>query len=174
VPGFEECPVLNTTWEGANTFCDFFGLRLPTEAEWEFAARGGNRSKGTAYSGSDSIQLVGWYDKNSGNRTHPAGTLMQNELGLFDMTGNVWEWCLDWDAPYDSTSQTDPKGPAEGRFRIYRGGCWLSAAIHCTNDFRCTGDGDYHGITHNGFRCARDGEGQGSWFIAINVMIKYF
>ena len=97
-------------------------FRLPTEAEWEYAARGGNRSHNYLYSGSDDINAVAWWKDNSGDKLHPVGTKRPNELGLYDMTGNVYEWCSDWQEPYQSGAQTNPKGPQTGRCRVMRGG----------------------------------------------------
>ena len=106
-------------------------FRLPTEAEWEYAARGGNRSKGYKYSGSDNIDEVAWYAGNSGDKTHPVRGKKANELGLYDMSGNVWEWCHDWYGEYSSGAQTDPKGPDKGSCRVLRGGSWFNAARYC-------------------------------------------
>ncbi len=97
-------------------------FRLPTEAEWEFAARGGNRSHNYLYSGSDDINEVAWWQDNSGGKLHPVGTKRPNELGLYDMTGNAREWCADWQERYQSSAQTNPKGPQSGRWRVMRGG----------------------------------------------------
>ena len=114
----------NVTWDR-----DANGYRLPTEAEWEYAAKGGNRdSAAYEYSGSDSADEVAWYDRNSGNRTHPVGRKAPNSLGLYDMSGNVWEWCWDWYSHYASRAQTDPAGASSGTIRVYRGGSWFSAA----------------------------------------------
>jgi formylglycine-generating enzyme required for sulfatase activity len=97
---------------------------LPTEAEWEFAARGGISSKGYKYSGSNTVDNVAWYD----NKTHPVGTKQANELDIYDMSGNVWEWCSDWYGAYSSGSQINPRGASTGSSRVARGGSWISDA----------------------------------------------
>ena len=102
---------------------------LPTETQWEFAARGGNKSRGYKYSGSNYIGDVAWYDNNS--KTHPVAQKQPTELGLYDMSGNVWEWCRDWYGGYSSSSQTNPIGPTNGSLRVYRGGSWSYSARHC-------------------------------------------
>ena len=106
-------------------------FRLPTEAEWEFAARGGNNSQGYKYAGSNTVDDVAWYSSNSSSKTHPVGTKSPNELGLYDMSGNVWEWCQDWYGSYGSTAQTDPTGPSSGSYRVFRGGSWDNSARDC-------------------------------------------
>ena len=111
-------------------------FRLPTEAEWEFAARGGNKSQGYRYAGSDDMDLVSWYDGNSENTTHPVGTKLPNELGLYDMTGNVWEWCNDWYKSYTADAQVNPTGPETGNNRVLRGGCWNGGANYNRISFR--------------------------------------
>ena len=138
-------PALN-----ALTGCTF---RLPTEAEWEYAARGGNQSQGYKYAGSNTIGNVAWYYVNSGSQTHPVGTKSPNELGLYDMSGNVWEWCSDWYGNYSGGSQTNPQGPSSGSYHVIRGGGWDSIAIGCRvshRGFDYTPPGDtYH---NRGFR----------------------
>lgn len=130
-------PVEQVSWNDCQTFITKLNqltgkqFRLPTEAEWEFAARGGNISKGYKYSGSDNIDDVAWYDSNSGNQTHEVATKQPNELGLFDMSGNVWEWCQDWYGNYSSNSQTNPTGPSSASDRVYRGGSWCNGARYC-------------------------------------------
>ena len=118
-------------------------FRLPTEAEWEFAARGGNRSRGNQYSGSNSLGSVAWYDDNSNGQTHPVKQKQANELGLYDMSGNVWEWCYDWYGKYSSSSQTNPKGPSSGSYRVLRGGSWSYYAQFCRVAFRNYGTPDF-------------------------------
>lgn len=113
--------------------------RLPTEAEWEYAARGGPFWKEEAfrYAGSEVLQQVGWYDENSGNATHDVGLLLPNALGLYDMSGNVWEWCADWYSGqyYEACEKQgvahQPQGPESGSFRVLRGGSWYYYAVHC-------------------------------------------
>ena len=113
-------------------------FRMPTEAEWEYAARGGNKSQGYKYSGSNTIDDVAWYDTNSAGTTHPVATKMPNELGLYDMSGSVWEWCSDWYSStyYSSSSQNNPTGPASGSYRVFRGGDWNYKARYCRVSFR--------------------------------------
>lgn len=110
---------------------DADGLRLPTEAEWEFAAKGGNKSKGFVYAGSDNLDEVGWYKKNAESKTHPVAERKENELGLHDMSGNVWEWCWDWHGDYPSSSQKNPTGLDAGSYRVIRGGSWDGVAGGC-------------------------------------------
>ena len=138
----DNLPVEYVSWDDCQTFINRLNsytgrnFRLPTEAEWEFAARGGNYSRHYKYSGSNYISDVAWYDGNSGDRTHPVGTKQANELGLYDMSGNVWEWCSDWNGSYSSYSQTDPIGPNSGSYRVRRGGSWFSIASYCRSSYR--------------------------------------
>ncbi len=131
----DNLPVENVSWNNCQTFISKLNsltgknFRLPTEAQWEFAARGGNRSRGYKYSGSDNLGSVAWYDGNSGNRTHNVGTKNSNELGLYDMSGNVWEWCSDAPRTYSDYAQTNPVG--SGSYRVYRGGSWFNYARSC-------------------------------------------
>ena len=132
-------PVENVSWEECQSFITKLNLltgqqfRLPTEAEWEYAARGGNQSKGYTYSGSNNIEDVAWRDINSGSKTHDVATKAPNELGIYDMSGNVWEWCQDWySSSYYSTSViNNPKGPDSGSLRVNRGGGWVDAPALC-------------------------------------------
>ena len=111
-------------------------FRLPTEAEWEFAARGGNRSEGYQYSGSNTLSSVAWYWDNGNETPHPVKEKHANELSLYDMSGNVWEWCYDWYGNYSSSSQTNPKGPSTGSRRVLRGGSWYGSEQICRVAFR--------------------------------------
>ncbi len=150
-------PVEDITWDDCQLFIERLNkmtgktFRLPTEAEWEFAARGGNKSKGYKYAGSNSIDEVAWYNRNSGNRPHDVGQKKPNELGLYDMSGNVYEWCQDWKAPYSKKAQQDPTGPEEGVNRVNRGGRWCGSARACRTSDRSMSSPDYH-FYHLGMR----------------------
>ncbi len=133
-------PMYYVNWEEAQEFCTRLGqltgknYALPTEAQWEYAARGGVKSRGYKYSGSNTIGNVAWYRDNSSSSTHPVATKQPNELGLYDMSGNVWEWCsdwYDWYGYYSSESQSNPTGPSTGSRRVLRGGSWNTDARTC-------------------------------------------
>ena len=130
-------PVEKVSWNDCQTFIRRLNkltgqrFRLPTEAEWEYAARGGNRSRGYKYAGSNNIGEVTWYNDNSGSGTHNVKTKAPNELGIYDMSGNVCEWCQDWYGSYNSSAQTNPTGAATGSHRVLRGGCCYFDARYC-------------------------------------------
>ena len=138
----DNLPVENVSWNNCQKFISKLNkltgksFRLPTEAEWEFAARGGNKSRGYQYSGSNTIGDVAWYDGNSGSKTHAVGTKQPNELGIYDMTGNVLEWCQDWYDSYSSSPQTNPTGAVSGSFRVLCGGSWGNSAGYCRSSCR--------------------------------------
>ena len=146
----DNMPVVGVSWYDCQEFirklnsltCQNF--RLPTEAEWEFACRGGNNSRGYKYSGSNYIDNVAWYTDNSGDKTHLVATKSPNELGIYDMTGNVWEWCSDWYGDYSSGAQINPKGPYDGVDRVFRGGCCINDASVCRSSRRCGFPPDFH------------------------------
>ena len=133
----ENLPVEKISWNDCKEFISKLNaltgktFRMPTEAEWEYAARGGSKSRGYTYSGSNRLDDVAWYEDNSGGKTHEVGTKSPNELGLYDMSGNVWEWCSDWFGDYSSSAQNNPKGPDSGTDRVRRGGSWGSVAWSC-------------------------------------------
>ena len=149
-PKCKNFPVKQISWNECKTFCEKLGetsssasaqgglrrddgnrFRLPSEAEWEFAARGGNKSKGFIYSGSNNLDEVAWYSSNSETKMHEVGQKKANELGIFDMSGNVWEWCSDFYGEYPSENVTDPAGVPPGYDHVTRGGSWY------TKDWRC-------------------------------------
>ena len=135
-------PVERVSWEDSQEFIRRLNqrtgknFRLPTEAEWEYAARGGRKSYGYKYAGGSSIGDVAWYHDNSGNTTHPVAQKRANELGLYDMSGNVREWCQDYYDAYPSSSQTNPTGPSLGSHHVIRGGSWYNIARYCRVSFR--------------------------------------
>lgn len=145
-------PVERVSWNDCQTFITKLNqltgktFRLPTEAEWEYAARGGNKSKGYTYSGSNTIDNVAWYRENCYDKgesspdygTHDVAKKTPNELGIYDMTGNVWEWCQDWYGSdyYSSSPSNNPTGPSSGSYRVYRGGSWGHFATYCRVSYR--------------------------------------
>ena len=157
----DNLPVENVSWHDSQEFIRKLNAttgknyRLPTEAEWEYAARGGNKSRGFKYSGSNTIGDVAWYWNNYGERTRtrPVGTKASNELGIYDMSGNVNEWCNDWWGEYSSAAKTNPQGPSSGWDRVLRGGGWSHDAQRCRVSNRDS-DAPYHGGSYVGFRLA--------------------
>ena len=143
--GNNQRPVERVSWNDCQEFINKLNrltgknFRLPAEAEWEYAARGGKYSRGYKYSGRNDVDEVAWYESNSGETTHPVATKEANELGLYDMNGNVWEWCKDWYGYYQSNSQTNPTGPSRGEFRVLRGGSWFND----DRDLRVSGRGGF-------------------------------
>ena len=164
----DDLPVERVSWYDCQKFIEKLNsltgkkFRLPTEAEWEFAARGGNKNRHTQYSGSKRINDVAWYWQNSGDmnlsgqwdgekikrnncKIHPVKTKMPNELGIYDMSGNVCEWCQDWYGAYSSNAQTNPAGPSSGTNRVFRGGSWNVVAMCCRTSIRLDGTPNYRG-----------------------------
>jgi TonB family protein len=137
--GNENHPVENVSWDEAAQFCrklsQLTGKKyvLPTEAQWEYAARGGDQSQGNKYSGNNDSQYVAWYDSNSYSKTNAVKQMLPNELGLYDMSGNVLEWCSDWynEGYYRISAQNNPTGPTSGTHRVLRGGSWRGSEDNC-------------------------------------------
>ncbi|MEZ4960420.1 MAG: formylglycine-generating enzyme family protein [Saprospiraceae bacterium] len=161
----ENRPVEMVSWHDAQGFIEKLNaalslpqaIRLPTEAEWEFAARGGNKSGKYGYAGSDKLKEVGWYSENSYGETKPVGLKFPNELGLSDMSGNVWEWCQDWyDSDYYKKCASEglsvnPQGPERGVYRVLRGGGYFYSAGDCRSTYRSFRHPDYQ-FSGIGFR----------------------
>jgi len=133
---YDVFPMTQVTWAGAVAFAKWVGGRLPTESEWEYAAKGGNLSNGFAYAGSDNAREVAIYIGTAKRIMHPLATMKVNELGLFDMSGSVWEWCSDWYKPYEINNQKNSSSTNSGKFRVIRGGCWNSYAEDCRVAYR--------------------------------------
>jgi formylglycine-generating enzyme required for sulfatase activity len=166
--GYEKHPIISVSWYGAFTYAQWLSAetgetyRLPTEAEWEYAARG-TKTKGNKYAGtSKDLDAYAWYDVNSYDKgsnhkdygTHPVGQKLPNELGLHDMSGNVWEWCQDWYGTYSSSSQNNPKGSSDGSSRVLRGGSWYCIA-HFTRVSNRHSNGPGNSINFLGFRLSK-------------------
>jgi formylglycine-generating enzyme required for sulfatase activity len=155
----DNLPVEKVSWDDVQEFIRKLNAqtgkryRLPTEAEWEYAARGGNKSRNYKYSGSNTLGNVAWYDDNSGSATHPVGQKSPNELGIYDMSGNVREWCSDWYGAYPASAQSNPTGASSGSDRVYRGGSWYYNAGSCRVAFR-NNDSPGSSYYYHGFRLA--------------------
>jgi len=155
----DNLPVEQVSWDDVQEFIRKLNIqtgkqyRLPTEAEWEYACRGGLQSGHYKYSGSNTAGNVACYNDNSGNGTHPVGSKQANELGIYDMSGNVWEWCQDWYGNYSSNAQTNPQGPSSGSSRVDRGGGWDDIARYCRVSYRYYNTPDIRHIDL-GFRIA--------------------
>ncbi|MEN6423126.1 MAG: formylglycine-generating enzyme family protein [Smithella sp.] len=153
------CPVENVSWNDVQGFIEKLNsrtgkrYRLPTEAEWEYAARSGGKSE--KYAGGDDVDAVAWYFSNSGSRTHPVGQKQPNGLGLYDMSGNVWEWCNDWygDKYYNQSPRDNPGGPSSGSSRVFRGGSWFNLAARTRAANRYWNFPDFRDLIR-GFRLA--------------------
>ena len=157
----DNAPIVNISWHDAINYCDWLSeeldqnISLPTEAQWEYAARGGNQSKGYKYAAGRSMATAGWYKDNSDNKTHSVATKKPNELGLYDMSGNVWEWCLDWYKAdyYTNSPSKNPKNTSKGdsKYRVLRGGSCSDSAAYCRVAYReyDTPDSRFYG---SGFR----------------------
>jgi formylglycine-generating enzyme required for sulfatase activity len=158
--------VERVTWDHVQEFIEILNVttgmnyRLPTEAEWEYAARGGQLSKEFKYSGSNIADSVAWTDGNADNRVHPAGKKKPNELGVFDMSGNVFEWCSDWYSPeyYKISPNLNPKGPDEGTQHVMRGGSWFFDRAGTRVADRDKGNPDFR-YGYVGFRLCRNANG---------------
>jgi formylglycine-generating enzyme required for sulfatase activity len=162
--GCSNCPVENISWDDANRFISTLNAltneryRLPTEAEWEFAAKGGALSLNYTYSGHRRLAKIGWYYENSLRRSHPVGQKVSNELGIVDMSGNVAEWCADWYGKnyYGLSGPENPKGPANGNEKVFRGGSWDDYEEYCKIIKRNRNNTTFKSRAI-GFRLAKDG-----------------
>lgn len=150
----EDCPVDTVSWNSSQVFIGKLGnnISLPTEAQWEYAARGGNRNN--TYAGGNDLDRVAWHLGNSGGGTHKVGTKAPNEFGLYDMSGNVWEWCRDWMGEYPPHDEKNPPGPSTGTYKVLRGGAWYGVPSWLRTTDRSRHEPDYHYIL-NGFRLVR-------------------
>jgi len=169
-PGFRQDdrhPVVCVSWNDAVAYAKWLsgvekrGYRLPTEAQWEYAARGGGRIE--RYAGGDEVEAVAWYSANSGGSTHPAGQKKGNALGLYDMSGNVWQWTADWygEGYYRESPKNNPEGAVTGTKRVFRGGSWFYDARGVRASYRDFAVPSYRS-SYLGFRLMLDQEAKGS------------
>jgi len=155
--GDDNLPVETVTWDDAVDFCkklsekEGLKYRLPTEAEWEYACRAGTTTEYNTGDGEDALKEGGWYSGNSDQKTHPVGQKKPNAWGLYDMHGNVWQWCSDWYGDYPGADASDPQGVDNGSARVLRGGCWFNNPDCCRAAFRYWLHPDDRFI-YNGFR----------------------
>ena len=147
-------PVESLDWFEANDYCRKLGKRLPTEAEWEKAIRGDTKTK--FFWGNKMNEKFSWFKGNSGGKTHPVGTRIPNSYGIYDMSGNVWEWVSDWydKSYYKSSPYSNPQGPKTGKFKVQRGGSWSNIADYHSSSYRMV-YGPEGKDEFNGFRCAK-------------------
>lgn len=163
VAGYENNPVIRVTWYGASEFAAYIGCRLPTEAEWEYACRAGTNThfntgsclSATQANYNGNIPMEGCSEGVNKGKTMPVGSFAPNAWGLYDMHGNVYEWCSDWYETYSSDAQLNPKGPESGKWRVYRGGSWASIALFCQCAYRNNSEPEDSGYTI-GFRVVSD------------------
>lgn len=160
--GCDSCPVENVSWSDVQRFLKKINkgtkgvvYRLPSEAEWEYAAMGGQKSNHYRFAGSNNLDALGWYKNNADAKTHAVKTKLPNELGLYDMNGNVGEWCIDWVSPYKDYEQNNPTGKMSGLYKIYRGGSWDQSAVDCRNKSRHNLKPDDKGEGKIGFRLVK-------------------
>jgi sulfatase modifying factor 1 len=155
----DDHPAMCVSWNDAKAFCEWAakktgrGVRLPTEAEWEYACRGGTKTRWHFGDTEGALGDHAWMNANSGMQTHPVGRKKQNPWGLYDMYGNVWEWCEDWEGPYLAGAVTDPTGGASGKARCLRGGSWDHDPTDCRSAFRISAPASYR-CTPHGYRVA--------------------
>jgi formylglycine-generating enzyme required for sulfatase activity len=152
----DDCPVEQVDWNQAKSYCERVGKRLPTEAEWEYAARAGTSTKWHWGDDESHAGEYAWYSKNSGNQTHAVGQKRANPWGLYDMAGNVWEWTADWKGDYSPGEQRNPTGPASGSYPVLRGGSWLNNPVALRSSVRTLNTPRFRG-NGLGFRCVLSG-----------------
>ena len=155
--GLELHPVVYVSWEDAKAYADWLGMRLPTEAEWEYACRAGSEAEYYFGDNESKVAEYAWYHANSGGNAHPVGEKKPNAWRLYDMHGNVWEWCQDWYDAYASSPAADPKGPSSGGSRVLRGGSWFYYAGLCRSAYR-GGRWPSYRDDNTGFRLSRSSE----------------